>query len=273
MSIRRPIGLPLSTRRPAGWLRLLVVVLACLLLSGCVYLRLLQLKNQFAQFDKYFEADTRDGLKLTFKEPVLLDQDLEEFFKWVPESRQKAGKVEKWHFRWLKEKVAADGAHVPYAVELDLIFVDHKLAKLIAPESFFAAVMPKQFVLTSLKALGGAKVDQKNRSATVSAESKETKSVPTERPSQAGLKVLLGEPVEIAGGVDAPEWTYRFAAATPSQRLGSGSIEVRFTFNPKTGVVRKMKGATLGMSVAMDFGESESAANADGAATTDAEKR
>lgn len=34
--------------------------------GGCVYLRLLQIKNQLAEFDRYFDADTRDGLKLTF---------------------------------------------------------------------------------------------------------------------------------------------------------------------------------------------------------------
>ncbi len=249
----------MKSRRPAAWIRALLVAVCSLALGGCVYLRLLQLKNQLAQFDRYFEADTTVGLKLTLKEPVLLDKDFQEFFKWSPESRQKSGAAEKWHFRWLKHHVAADGNRAPYAVELDLIFVDGKLAKVIAPETFFAAFLPKQFVLMSLKAMGNAKIDQKKRSASVDAKESGTTARPSDRPTQAGLRALLGEPVETAGSAEAPEWRYRFDAATAHQRLGKGGIDVTFTFNPTTGRVLKMKGTTAGMSVAMDYSGDEDA--------------
>ena len=255
MSIRRSIGPTSPTRRPAVWLRLLAVVAACLTLSGCVYLRLLQLKNQLAKFDRYFEADTRDGLKLTCKEPVLLDEDFDGFFKWSPESRQKAGAAEKWHFRWIKERTVADGEHAPYAVEFDLFFTDHKLAKLIVPESFFATFMPKQFVLTTLRSMGGAKIDQKNRSASVNVDHAAIDPAAIDRPSQAGLTALLGAPVEVSGSATELQWRYRFAAASPKQRLGRGGIDVTFTFDPVTNRVRKMRGTSMGMTVAMDYGD------------------
>ena len=73
---------------PPGWRTpvLLGTVLACLALSGCLYLRLLELRNQLAEFDRYFETDLREGVKLTCRKPVLLDEDMA-FFKLVPEAR------------------------------------------------------------------------------------------------------------------------------------------------------------------------------------------
>lgn len=240
---------------PRVLLRALLVGACAFLLGGCVFLRLLQLKNQLSKFDEYFEADMRDGLKLTFKKPVMLDKDFEEFFKWIPESRQMSGTAEKWHFRWLKERVVADGARPPYAVEFDFYFTDHKLAKFVAPESFFATFLPKKMALAMLRGLGGAKIDQHARSMSFNLEASGPDPLPAELPTQAGLKKMLGEPVEIAGDETAPQWRYRFSPATPNQRLGRGGIDVTFTIDPASGNLRRMKGVSLGMSIDIDFGE------------------
>jgi hypothetical protein len=85
---------------PPGWRIpvLLAGALGCLTLSGCIYLRLLELRNQLAAFDRYFEADLREGVKITCRKPVLLDGDMA-FFRLVPESRERVGVAERWQFR------------------------------------------------------------------------------------------------------------------------------------------------------------------------------
>ena len=66
-----------------------------LALGGCVYLRLLAIKRQLADFDRHFTLQQADGLRLICRDPVLLSQD----FTWmgvVPESKRKLGVAEQW---------------------------------------------------------------------------------------------------------------------------------------------------------------------------------
>ena len=62
------------------------VLLAALLLSlnGCVYLRLLELKNQFAEFDKYFRVEAGEHFVVRFLHPVLYLDDFSELAKIEP---------------------------------------------------------------------------------------------------------------------------------------------------------------------------------------------
>ncbi|MSU23115.1 MAG: hypothetical protein EXS32_04745 [Opitutus sp.] len=236
----------------------LLLAACALVLGGCVYLRLLQLKRQLAEFDRYFETDLRDGLKLTFKEPVLLDGDIENFFKWKPESRQRAGAAERWHFRWVKDRVAADGATPPYELQVDLLFAEHQLTKIILPEPFFVFI-PKRFVLAGLRSLGHASVDQAKRTARAAMQESGATD-PGARPlTQASLSGLIGAPNEIKGDAIAPRWCYGFAAASPEQKLGrSGRIDMTFTLEAATGKVRRIQGGFVtGM---IDLGLTDEAA-------------
>jgi hypothetical protein len=193
----------------------------------------------------------------------MLDEDFEGFFKWIPESRDKAGSAEKWHFRWLKDRVAADGDHPPYAVEFDLLFSEHKLKRMTISESFFATVLPKKYVVGMLRSFGRAKVDQKNRSASVTLEDRDLD--PEARdPSLTREMVigLVGQPVSTGEEAASPQWHYRFVPAA-SQRMGRGGSEgelrVTFTFYPGGDRVRKVDAKTPWGNMAMDFGPAEPA--------------
>ena len=49
-----------------------------LLLTGCIWTRLLTLKHQFADFERFVQVDDRDGLSFNLLKPVLLADDLRE---------------------------------------------------------------------------------------------------------------------------------------------------------------------------------------------------
>lgn len=224
-----------------------VLILLTLTLTGCVYLRLLQLKLQLRDFDRNFDLQTADGLVLTMKNPVLLDDDVEQFFHWLPETRKKIGNAERWEFRWVKDHVAADGDRRPTELSLDLLFVDHKLAKLRAPETFFVATIPKTLAVSALHSLGGAKVDKSKRTAESTIGSNALAEAAAERfLTQDGVKAALGEPVDATDTEAKPKWHYRFKPASPHQRFGdSGIVEVTFTFDAKTHRVLLMDGKTV----------------------------
>jgi len=220
------------------WIAGLAGALACLLLGGCIYLRLLELRNQLANFDRYFETDLRSGVRITCQKPVLLDADMA-FFKLVPESRTRAGVAERWQFRWVK--VSSGGSEDPrdYEVAVDFIFVDHKLTRVLLPERLFVFV-PKQFFLTIVKAFGHARIDQRKRTASANVHEDFG---PGKMPPQLAapdLTAMLGRPFETSATADGALWHYRYQAASAEQR--SGHIDMTFTLNPATQKVRRIQG-------------------------------
>ena len=223
-----------------------------LLFSGCVYLHLLQLKLQLAHFDKNFAVDTHDGVALTFNHPMLLDEDVESFFKWVPDSRQRIGQVEKWHFAWVKDKPAGESDTVELA--FDLFFIDHKLVKIVAPERFFAATMPKSLALAALRSLGHAEVNKENRSASSTISSQELQTAAADRfLTGDGLRDALGPPNTRSTKGDTLEWHYRFSPISQRQKFGdSGVVDVTFTLDAATRKVKVMKGRTMFGSIVFD---------------------
>ena len=62
-----------------------------LVLTGCVWLRLLDLKNQFAQFDRYIEVPDGPGIELRFRTPVLLEGDLDRLIRGEPTATAEGG--------------------------------------------------------------------------------------------------------------------------------------------------------------------------------------
>lgn len=228
-------------------LRLIVLGALTLLCGGCVYLRLLQLKLQLSDFDKNFAVDVRDGLALTFKNPVLLDEDVEAFFHWVPDTRQKIGTAEKWQFAWIKDPAADEAGQPPLQIGLELFFSEHKLVKIVAPERFFAATIPKSLALAALHSLGHAKIDEKKREASSTIGTEALQTAAADRfLSRPGLLAALGRPTTQTAKEGIEEWHYQFSPISKRQRFGdSGVVNVAFTLDATTGKVRVMKGRTM----------------------------
>jgi hypothetical protein len=102
---------------------------AALLVSGCVYLRLLQLKRQLADFDANFTVQTAAGLRLNCLHPVVLADDLR-FLGFFPASVRKLGTAEQWTIRWLKQPPPGAPQKPKYEIGFDLFFAqDHMAAR------------------------------------------------------------------------------------------------------------------------------------------------
>jgi hypothetical protein len=241
-------------RKLPGWrtLVLLAEAIVCLTLGGCIYLRLLELRNQLAGFDRYFETDLRDGVKIICRQPVLLDEDMA-FFKLVPESRERVGTAERWRFRWVKDYAVADEDPRIYEVAVDFIFVDHKLTRVILPERLFAFV-PKQFFLMIVRAFGHARIDQERRTASTSVrENLGPNQIPRQL-ARKDLMALLGAPMETTTTDAGIVWHYRYRAA--SRRQHSGRIDATFTLDPASSWVRRIQGRVFDVTLDIAFPDS-----------------
>lgn len=224
---------------PTFWLRnsfLLLLLIAATFASGCVYLRLLQFKNQLADFEKHFAADLSDGFRINCKDPVLMGEDL----RWLgaePETIKKVPGGESWTVRWVKELPRGVTENGIYDVELHADLVERRLQSVYIPERYFAFV-PKTLFLDALRSAGHAKIDRQSHQAVMkTSDDTADASSPVELNS---VQKMLGVPTELIADSSLSRYRYVFRPQCPT---GTGkSVEVTFIFNTKSGNLVRLIG-------------------------------
>ncbi|HUR59779.1 MAG TPA: hypothetical protein VM029_18815 [Opitutaceae bacterium] len=233
------------------WARALLTVAAISvssLCSGCVYLRLLELKRQLAQFERNFALQTDEGIRIICHHPLLLADDV----RWIgmrPETIKKLGRAELWHVRWVKQLPPGVTEKGTFSIELDLTFADGKLSAVTIPENYFK-LLPKSFVIGVIKSVGGAKVDKSARTAESVVTSGE---VALAQPSMPSIEKILGRATE--SRVDGPHTIdrYRYIPATKEPR--PGVFEMTLRFHTTSGTLLHWHGRTPIGNIAFDFAQ------------------
>lgn len=211
--------------------------LGLFLLSGCVYLRLLEFKRQLADFDRNFTLQTDTGLRLVCLQPVVLAED----FRWLgftPETVKTLGQAEQWRVRWSKQLPPGAKESDTHDIEMELIFTEGKFTRLYVPERFFAFV-PKPFFTGLLRSLGQAGVDRSKRLAEVNF-SRSERDILTARVMATSLAMLLGVPTEKT--VETTHTTLRYRYTPVPLESKNGVIDMTFTFDTATGQLQRLQG-------------------------------
>ena len=210
-------------------------------MSGCVYLRLLEFKNQLADFDKNFGVSTENGVHLIFRHPVLQGDDL----RWLGAEPLEIAKKEdspneSWHVRWVKQIGPDVHETTEHDVELFAELQDHELQSLRIPERYFE-FFPKSLFVDLLRSTGKARINKESRQAEVSATGATPSRQPIAPPELGAIEKLLGEPTEkVADSSGLMRFRYRYQAQIPS---GKGKfIEATFFFDKESGQLRRLVG-------------------------------
>jgi hypothetical protein len=224
-----------------------VLLVLALLGSGCVYLRLLELKHQIDRFDQFFGLQTRDGLAIVCHTPVLRTSDIR-WFGVKPESIRKLGQAEHWHVRMVKQLPPGVTEKIEYDIVLEFTFAQGKLTRVAIPEKYFA-VMPKAFLVGVIKSLGRGRIDKtgKRIEATVSAAE-----IAAARPSLPSIDKLLGQPSEEREDGANTLVRYRYTPSTKEPR--PGVFDMHLTFHTRSGELLKWQGHTPVGRIGFDFG-------------------
>ncbi len=211
-------------RRP--WARRLVACGAAglaLLLSGCVFLRLLEFKFQLGKFDQNFALRADDGLVILCHQPVIRTGDVR-WFGVMPEKIGRLGQAEQWQVRWVKQPPPGVAETIQYDLTLELGFADDKLNRIAIPEPYFA-VMPKAFLVGVIKSFGRGKIDQAGKTVETSVSAPDVASA---RPRRSAVDKLLGAPTaqRVEGRLTIQR--YRYTPATKESRAGVFDMILHF---------------------------------------------
>ena len=190
--------------------RLPLFLIAVLLLPGCVYLRLLDLRGQLADFDRYIEVVAGPGLGIRFREPPLDAEDVTTLIGSGPTATAPfpGGEARTYAFTRLPSDQGEDPPGAVTTLVMTTLVAEGRLQAVTFPPEVFRAV-PRSLALSALRAMGRAEVDTARRSAEIPMDPlMDPASVPTGHE----LVEVFGHPnlrQPLPGGGSRWVWRYR----------------------------------------------------------------
>lgn len=238
----------MKLKRPMFWL---VAGSLLLVLTGCIWLRLLAFKNQLAEFDRYVKVDDQHGLTLHFLKPVVLADDIRELSGMEPTSKTTNQNHVDWN--WTFEKQLADTNLIDRTKDLTFVmgFTNGKMDALTFPERSLA-VLPQPLVLGLFRSVGGAEIDQKKRSATMKWQGgPEKEFIPM---TKIQMIELLGAPFSVRESATNSASLYRYVLKTVSKVPASDKrVRAAFLFPKDSDTTSRLEGNFAGLNFYIDF--------------------
>ncbi|WP_156912819.1 hypothetical protein [Methylocaldum szegediense] len=233
-----------------------VPILAVLLfaLSGCVWLRLLEAKNQLADFDRNVRVSIDEGyFHLDFLNPVLLSEDFRYLTKLHPSRIEKlpAG------YRWSVDFRQMDTGDRPgRTIIFRMTFNQENKLSGWDFSPVFLELAPATFLEASIRSLGKGKVDEGRRQLKVAAG--DLPKLAAAPPNRKRILEVLGPPAEESTKDGMKVYTYRFEAEAAPVEVGQDYEKRRVAvaklyFNPVTDDLIRMSSRFVGLKLAIDY--------------------
>ena len=233
-------------------LKFLLVLLLSLTLSttGCVYLRLLQVKRQLSAFNSYFQIEDQDKLTLVFLKPVLLPNDITWLMKSAPISRKETDMGELWEYILEKQYGDVNDQEGDFNIPISMVFVNNKLNQISFPERFLK-YLSKPLLARMLASMGEAEIDKARRKAGSRFQARDTVEIPRE---QQVLDVL-GKPYFTEESDDTKRLIYAYNLKEANLEPGSNgfSLIMTFKFKKEDDRLRKTEINLRGLKMSLDF--------------------
>ena len=213
-----------------------LVLAASLLLCGCVWLRLLDLKDQFAEFDRYITVPPGSGIELQFCHPVLYGVDLDSLIAAEPTATATSGTgadtltVRSYAFCHAPSDLGPDPASAERILVLTAGIRHDRLVFVDLPDEIFR-VIPREVALRAMRSLGTATIDRGTRSATSAID---LTGVDTPLPTGNELIALFGQPNQIVMRDNKLRvlWRYRLEGKSLREDGKPVIAAIAFSFAP-----------------------------------------
>lgn len=236
-----------------GLLRGLLLLLVLSGLSGCVYLRLLELKGQFAEFDRHFRVENGEHFIVRFLHPVLYRDDFTELSKLDPTRVETipTGKRTVQVYRKLDAKGQSQpGSDIVFTLDFDQ--EDRLTTWDFGP--LFMTLAPAPFLEASLRSLGKGKVDEAKHQLQVNPA--DLPKVNARAPRRDEIVKLLGQPHEQAANAEREVAVYRFQMQTT--RVDEGyedrrASSIKLEYDRQTQELLKLRGKFCGLKISINF--------------------
>lgn len=207
----------------------IALVFLSLSLSGCVYLRLLNFKNQLKSFDQNVSVESSPKLVFGFRDPVVRDSDFVFISGASPDEINKLpGYPSEEVWTWSFEKRRSSPSHRPYTMDFKTRFKDGLLTQMEIDDTFVELV-GGDLILSMFKNIGNAKISKLRRS--MSAELNKDSVSEMNLPSLDEIFDIMGEPTRFAKpqSGSSTRCEYEFNFLNPESGKKAGQFRLYFT--------------------------------------------
>lgn len=225
------------------------LLVLCLGVGGCRLFRFLDVKSQLGDFSKNFSVSDHDGLRLTFKNPVLLAGDVEWLMVYSPPVETRvAVDTRLWTYHLVKKYPGRKSEGGNFDLDMGMKLCQEKLCEIIFPERF-TKYITKEVLGKVMGSVGGAEVKKLDKTSTAAVRSLE----PKEIPNFSEVIEILGHPYaklnQEGGGVFV--YKYRLREKTPEGKYIV--FRLLLSFDEKTEKLKKLVLPLRSVRLAMNF--------------------
>jgi hypothetical protein len=194
--------------------------------TGCVYLRLLKVKRQLNDFENNFELNDQNALKLVFKNPVLLSDDIIWLMKNDPLStEQTENGGETWVYVLEKQYLDENTDKVNYDIPIQFYLRDDKLVEITFPERFLKN-LSKPLLIKLLGSMGKSQISKSTRSAGTEFRGSNSDEIPKKR----YIISVLGKPYKDETTDHTETFTYLYNLKKNDMAKEDDEFDLKMTF-------------------------------------------
>ena len=225
------------------------LLVLCLGVGGCRLFRFLDVKSQLGDFSENFSVSDHDGLRLTFKNPVLLAGDVEWLMVYSPPVETRvAVDTQLWTYHLVKKYPGRKSESGNFDLDMGMKLCQGKLCEIIFPKRF-TKYITKEVLGKVMGSVGGAEVKKLDKTSTAAVRSLE----PKEIPNFSEVIEILGHPYaklnQEGGGVLV--YKYRLREKTPEGKYIV--FRLLLSFDEKTKKLKKLVLPLRSVRLAMNF--------------------
>lgn len=224
------------------------LLVLCLGVGGCRLFRFLEVKGQLGDFSENFSVSDHDGLRLSFKNPVLLAEDIKWLMVYSPPVKTPiAVDTELWTYHFVKKYPDRRSESGNFDLAMGMKLCRGKLCEIVFPERF-TKYINKEVLGKVMGSVGGAEVKKLAKTSTAAVKSLE----PKEIPNFSEVIEILGHPyakLNEDGGVLV--YKYRLREKTPEGKYIV--FKLLLSFNEKTDKLKKLVLPLRSVRLAMNF--------------------
>lgn len=225
------------------------LLVLCLGVGGCRLFRFLDVKSQLGDFSENFSVSDHDGLRLTFKNPVLLAGDVEWLMVYSPPVETRvAVDTQLWTYHLVKKYPGRKSESGNFDLDMGMKLCQGKLCEIIFPKRFNKYIT-KEVLGKVMGSVGGAEVKKLDKTSTAAVKSLE----PKEIPNFSEVIEILGYPYaklnQEGGGVLV--YKYRLLEKTPEGKYIV--FRLLLSFDEKTEKLKKLVLPLRSVRLAMNF--------------------
>ena len=231
---------------------LLGALLLCL--SGCVWLRLLEVKGQVSEFDQNFDVEITDRLALRFRHPVMYAEDFRYLTELDPTRIEPSPPGMRWTVDFHKldthGKVELPKKTLSFWMDFN---AEQKLSG-FAFSPLFLAMAPAEFLEASIRSLGKGSVDTGHRQLRV--DPRDLPTIHARLPTRSVIHGIFGRPFSKAKDADGTRYVYRFLADVrplTTKAAAKRLAEVHLLFQGADESLAQMQGRFVGLKLRIDY--------------------